>query len=107
MAPAAKNATVEDVPLLIKALCQGSAQEQHDAIETHFTPDAAFQHPLCRVPPLSWKLGALARGGEVNSRHLIMAIYRWYRLLSPKIEFTIHSTCKKPPGSSMCMRRPC
>ena len=85
---------MEEVPSLIEALCQGSAQEQRDAIETHFTLDAAFQHPLCRVPPLSWKLGALSSGGEVNSRLLIMAIYRWYRLLSPKIDFTIHSTCK-------------
>lgn len=80
--------------MLIKALCQGSAQEQHDAIETHFTPDAEFQHPLCRVPSLSWNLSALLSGGEINSRQLIMAIFRWYRLLSPKIDFTIHSTSK-------------
>lgn len=84
---------MKEVPSLIKSLCQGSAQEQHDAIETYFVPDAAFQHPLCRVPGRSWKLGAAASRGELNSRLLIMAIYRWYRLLSPKIDFTIHSIC--------------
>lgn len=83
--------SVEEIPGIIRSLCQGSAEEQEETIKAVFLPDAAFQHPLCRVPSLSWKLRALPLH-EINSRLLIMAIYRWYRLLSPKIELQIHST---------------
>ena len=81
---------------MIQALCQGSAEEQKHALQTYFQPDAAFQHPLCRVPSLSCQRGSLFRGGEVNSRMMIMAIYRWYRLLSPKIDFKINSIGMRP-----------
>ena len=86
---------MKEIPEVIKALCQGSAEEQQDTIRTYFRPDAAFQHPLCRVPSLS---GTLPVVGEINSRVLIMAIYRWYRLMSPKIDFKINSVSKWHPS---------
>lgn len=60
-------------------LTQSPPREQSHTIETYFTPNASFIHPFCRTG--SWE----------HSRFLIQAIYRWYKVLSPKIELTVHS----------------
>ena len=86
---------VREVPGIITALTQGNSEEQAKALEDYFLPDAYFIHPYCRVPsfrdyrppvPLpfvgSWSL---------NSRRLVQAVYEWYRILSPKISFTVDS----------------
>jgi hypothetical protein len=47
-------------------------------------------HPFCRVP--SFASTTLPFVGDVNSRALIQAIYKWYRFLSPQIDLQIEST---------------
>ena len=42
-------------------------------------PSASFTHPFCRT------------GSFEGSRNLIHAIYKWYKLLSPKIELKVNS----------------
>ncbi|KAJ4303293.1 hypothetical protein N0V90_002186 [Kalmusia sp. IMI 367209] len=64
---------------VIHLLTQSPPTIQRDAIETYFTPNASFTHPFCRTG--TWE----------NSRFLVQAIYRWYKILSPKIELTVNS----------------
>ncbi|KAL8388824.1 hypothetical protein RB595_008957 [Gaeumannomyces hyphopodioides] len=86
---------VQDIDAVLRALCQGSADEQQAAIEAYFLPDAAFAHPFCRVPHMQPTRvpGVLfpRREHVVCSRDAVAAIYRWYRFLSPRIEFQIDS----------------
>ena len=70
---------VEDVPGVIHALTQTSPAEQVETIEKYFVPDAAFSHPFCRV-----EHGA-------NSRWWIAMIYRWYKIMSPRIDLDVQS----------------
>jgi hypothetical protein len=52
-------------------------------------PDAEFVHPFCRVPPFQGVPIPLV--GKANSRHLVLAIFRWYRTLSPRIDLKVNS----------------
>lgn len=69
----------EDITAVVHKLCQGSPDEQTKAIDTYFTPNASFTHPFCRT------------GSFEGSRNLIHAIYKWYKLLSPKVELNVNS----------------
>ncbi|KAF2650955.1 hypothetical protein K491DRAFT_696856 [Lophiostoma macrostomum CBS 122681] len=69
----------KEIPEIIHTLTQSSPSKQHEAIETYFTSNAAFTHPLCRTS--SWE----------NSKFLIHSIYRWYKIMSPRIDLTINS----------------
>jgi hypothetical protein len=62
-----------DVLLTCTSLCQT------EAINAYFTPNASFTHPFCRT------------GSFEGSRNVIHAIYKWYKLLSPKIELKVNS----------------
>ncbi|OQN97384.1 hypothetical protein B0A48_16543 [Cryoendolithus antarcticus] len=73
-----------DVSSLIHALTRGSPSEQQTAIQTYFTSSASFSHPFCRT------------GSFEGSRYLILKIYQWYKILSPKIELEIHSVAFDP-----------
>ncbi|KUJ17238.1 uncharacterized protein LY89DRAFT_646443 [Mollisia scopiformis] len=68
---------------VIHLLTEGSPADQRDALETYFLPDSTFIHPLCRVPSFSHV--SLPLIGEINSRWVIWMIYRWYKILSPRI----------------------
>ncbi|KAI9840193.1 MAG: hypothetical protein M1837_001865 [Sclerophora amabilis] len=70
---------VRDIPGVIHSLTQTPPNIQQDTINTYFTPTAKFVHPFCRT----WYFG--------NSRWLIWAIYRWYKIMSPHIELTVNS----------------
>ncbi|KAL8743064.1 MAG: hypothetical protein Q9184_008158, partial [Pyrenodesmia sp. 2 TL-2023] len=50
---------------------------QRATIERYFTPSASFTHPFCRT------------GSFEGSRWLIWCIYRWYKIMSPRIEISI------------------
>jgi hypothetical protein len=80
---------VTEIAGVITSLTKGSPQEQQNALSTYFTPNASFVHPFCRVPALS--KGDIPLLRNVDSQRLILAIYRWYRTLSPKIELTVDS----------------
>ncbi|KAF1979801.1 hypothetical protein BU23DRAFT_548996 [Bimuria novae-zelandiae CBS 107.79] len=70
---------VKEISGVIHLLTQSPPSVQRETIETYFTHNAAFTHPFCRT------------GSSENSRFLIRAIYRWYKILSPKIELTVNS----------------
>lgn len=79
----------QDIKNVLQALTQGTPEAQHDAIYRYFAPGAAFEHPFCWVP--SFKNLNVPFVGEIDSRILIAAIYRWYKILSPKIELELES----------------
>lgn len=77
----------EEITQVVHTLCQGTPDQQTEAINTYFTPNASFTHPFCRT------------GSFDGSRNLIHAIYKWYKLLSPKIELNVNSIGKfQPPN---------
>lgn len=80
---------VKEIAGIVTALTTGSPEEQTAALNTYYLPDASFTHPFCRVP--SFATRALPIVGDVDSRLLILAIYKWYKTLSPKIEITVDS----------------
>lgn len=80
---------VKDVRHVIRSLCQGTSQEQRDAINRYYVPSASFVHPFCRVP--SFKAVKVPGIGEVDSRMLVLVVYKWYKIMSPKIDVDIES----------------
>lgn len=78
------NDPLNEVEGVIRGLTQTPPSEQRRYIETYFTPDASFVHPFCRT------------GNWPNSRFLIRAIYRWYKIMSPHIDLAVHSIGLQP-----------
>jgi len=70
---------VEEITGVVHTLCQGSPKRQEDAINTYFTNDAEFTHPFCRT------------GSFNGSRASIHSIFRWYKILSPRIDLSVNS----------------
>lgn len=70
---------MSEIEGVIHSLVQTPPDEQAITIRRYFTPNAQFTHPLCRT------------GSFANSRYLVERIYRWYKILSPKISMTVHS----------------
>jgi hypothetical protein len=60
-------------------LVQTPPSQQRETIETYFTPNASFTHPFCQTRSFN------------GSRFFIRAIYRWYKIMSPHIDITVHS----------------
>ncbi|KAL1839051.1 hypothetical protein VTJ49DRAFT_1915 [Mycothermus thermophilus] len=88
-----------EIESVIRALTQGSPSEQRNAIYHYYAPGAAFEHPFCRVP--SFK-GVYVPGiGDVDSRAFITAIYRWYKIMSPKIHLSIESCAHDPKTQTL------
>jgi hypothetical protein len=71
--------TVKEIPGVIHLLTQSPPSLQRAAIDKYFTIDAAFSHPFCRT----WSFP--------NSRLLVAATYRWYKIMSPQIDLTVQS----------------
>lgn len=80
---------VKEIPYLIHTLTEGSPLAQKTALETYFHPTASFVHPFCRVP--SFSNLSIPLIGVINSRWVIWMIYRWYKILSPRIVLDVHS----------------
>ncbi|CZT18738.1 uncharacterized protein RCC_04582 [Ramularia collo-cygni] len=70
---------VEDIAGIVHTLTQGTPKRQEDAITKYFTNDAKFTHPFCGT------------GSFNGSRASILAIFRWYKILSPRIELSVNS----------------
>ncbi|CAN9466737.1 unnamed protein product [Alternaria alternata] len=70
---------VKEIPAVIHLLTQSPPSLQRATIEKYFTPDAAFSHPFCRT----WS--------RPNSRWLVERTYRWYKIMSPRIDCTVQS----------------
>ncbi|KAF4979257.1 hypothetical protein FZEAL_4502 [Fusarium zealandicum] len=80
---------VREIAGVIKALTQGSPEEQESALREYFLPNASFSHPYCHVPSIS--KGQIPLVGGLDSIWLILGIYRWYRTLSPHIDIKVDS----------------
>ncbi|KAF2240756.1 hypothetical protein BU26DRAFT_405687, partial [Trematosphaeria pertusa] len=76
----------KEITRVIHLLTQSPPSIQRDTIETHFTPNASFTHPFCRTG--SWE----------NSRFLVRAIYRWYKIMSPRIDLEVKSVAYDEPN---------
>ncbi|KAI5461759.1 hypothetical protein BGZ63DRAFT_472735 [Mariannaea sp. PMI_226] len=74
---------------IIRALTQGSPKQQEATLNKYFLPNASFTHPYCRVP--SFSKGSIPLSHDINSRWVMLCIYRWYRTLSPRIDIAIDS----------------
>ena len=70
---------VKEIADVIHLLTQSPPSTQRQTIEKYFSPDASFTHPFCRT------------GKWQNSRMLVQTIYRWYKIMSPSIDITVHS----------------
>ncbi|WYZ45272.1 hypothetical protein EsH8_VIII_000588 [Colletotrichum jinshuiense] len=81
---------VKEIRTVIRDLVQGSPEKQQNALYSNFTEDAAFTHPFCHVP--SFGNVQVPFLFTINSRWLILMVYRWYRILSPNIEMEIESS---------------
>ncbi|KAL8728748.1 MAG: hypothetical protein Q9181_005233 [Wetmoreana brouardii] len=68
---------VSEIPRIIRLLTQSQPSTQRATIETYFTPSASFTHPFCRT------------GSFEGSRWLIWCIYRWYKIMSPRVDLDI------------------
>ncbi|KOS22205.1 hypothetical protein ESCO_001475 [Escovopsis weberi] len=79
----------QEIAHVVRSLTMGSPQQQQDAITAYFLSDASFAHPFCRVP--SFPRGAVPFAPGTDSRALVLAVYRWYRTLSPRIQLSVDS----------------
>lgn len=70
---------MREIPKVIQSLCTSAPVAQQETIEKYFANNAYFIHPFCRTPSFD------------GSRVLIQYIYRWYKILSPRIELQIKS----------------
>lgn len=70
---------VKEIADVIHLLTQSPPSTQRKTIEKYFSVDASFTHPFCRT------------GKWPNSRMLVQIIYRWYKIMSPIIDITVHS----------------
>ncbi|KAK1471982.1 hypothetical protein CABS01_04625 [Colletotrichum abscissum] len=80
----------KEIKTVIRDLVQGSPEKQQNALYSNFTEDASFTHPFCHVP--SFGNIQIPFLFTINSRWLVLMIYRWYRILSPNIEMEIESS---------------
>lgn len=71
--------TVKEISDVIIQLTTTPPSVQQATVRKYFTRDAAFIHPFCRTS--KW----------YDSRYQIERIYRWYKILSPKISLKVHS----------------
>lgn len=84
---------VTEITPIITALTTSPPIHQRHVIETYFLPDSSFDHPLCRVPR--------CQNSFFFSRFLILAIYRWYKVLSPNIQIGVNSVAFDEPKGKL------
>ncbi|KAK4178231.1 hypothetical protein QBC36DRAFT_386116 [Triangularia setosa] len=94
----------KDIKHVIRSLTQGSAEEQAQTILKYFAKDASFTHPFCRVPSFKDRRIPLTNVTNLDSRAAITAIYRWYKLLSPRISLSITSVSFDQKTSTLYVR---
>ena len=70
---------VSEIPSVLHQLVATPPSQQREAIDRYFTRNASFTHPFCRAPSFD------------DSRVLIRGIFRWYKIMSPKIDYKIYS----------------
>ncbi|PKS05578.1 hypothetical protein jhhlp_008096 [Lomentospora prolificans] len=78
-----------DIRKVLHGLCCGDVAEQTATVAKYFVADASFEHPFCRVPSFSGL--SVPGSATLDSRWLVLMIYRWYRILSPRVDLQIDS----------------
>ncbi|KAK0292934.1 hypothetical protein LTR35_000965 [Friedmanniomyces endolithicus] len=76
---------VREITDIVLRLTQGSPKTQAQTINQYFTPNASFTHPFCRT------------GSFEGSRWLIHAIFRWYKIMSPRVKAQVNGIGTGPP----------
>lgn len=92
----------DEISDVVHQLTQGLPAEQKSAIETYFLEDASFIHPLCRIP--SFSPFPVPFFGTITSRWFIWMIYRFYKILSPRIWLEVECYGRKLPLLSGVLR---
>ncbi|KAF7894325.1 hypothetical protein EAF00_007839 [Botryotinia globosa] len=87
---------------LIHTLCSGPPSAQQKALQEYFTPDASFSHPLCSVP--SFSSVRLPVVGEVNSRWVLGCVYKWYKVLSPRVAVGVDGVEYNPETQTLFLQ---
>ncbi|KAJ8121874.1 hypothetical protein ONZ43_g1786 [Nemania bipapillata] len=96
----------EDILDVIRSLTMGTREEQNTTLCDYFLPNAYFVHPFCCVPSLKSKLIRVPFTKQewvINSRLLVLFTYQWYKIMSPKISLSIHSTSFDEETKSLCV----
>ncbi|KAF2431716.1 hypothetical protein EJ08DRAFT_174147 [Tothia fuscella] len=75
---------VAEIPHIIHLLTQSPPATQLSTLNRYFTPTASFTHPFVRT-------GSWDHGNGWNSRWATSRIYRWYKIMSPKIWLDVTS----------------
>ncbi|KAI0870965.1 hypothetical protein GGS24DRAFT_85511 [Hypoxylon argillaceum] len=85
----------EEIADVIRSLTMGTREEQKEALDNYFLPDAYFVHPFCRVPSFKSRpiqVPFINKEWIINSRLLVLFVYQWYKIMSPKILLKVDST---------------
>ncbi|KAL1985452.1 hypothetical protein VTN96DRAFT_7895 [Rasamsonia emersonii] len=77
---------VKEIPTVIRLLTQSPPSLQQATIEKFFTPSASFTHPFCSTRSFD------------GSRWLIVMIYRFYKIMSPRIDLEVKSVAFDEPN---------
>ncbi|RDA83533.1 hypothetical protein CP532_4489 [Ophiocordyceps camponoti-leonardi (nom. inval.)] len=92
---------VDDIGGVITTLANGNPAEQEATLQTFFLSNASFTHPMCRVP--SFSKGTVPFAPKLDSRAIILQIYRWYRTLSPYVDMTVNSAVFDESTGHLCV----
>jgi hypothetical protein len=97
---------IHEIPTVIHLLTQTPPHLQAAALNRFFIPTASFTHPFCRTGSydvtyyfrygfVQRTLKAIGMDGALEevttSRGLMGGIYRWYKILSPRIDMQVNS----------------
>ncbi|KAF8151767.1 hypothetical protein B0H34DRAFT_823324 [Crassisporium funariophilum] len=72
----------EIATVVLQLTATDSPDVQKATVERYMTSDVSFRHPVCSV------------ASGPNSRHGVLGIYQWYRVLSPNVDLNVESIGK-------------
>ncbi|RPA85680.1 hypothetical protein BJ508DRAFT_411687 [Ascobolus immersus RN42] len=73
---------IRELPAVVHGLTTSTPDHQKRTLEAVFLPNASFSHPFVLLPPLFF---------PIESRTALLAIYRFYKFLSPNVSLRITS----------------
>ncbi|KAF7361428.1 hypothetical protein MSAN_01175900 [Mycena sanguinolenta] len=83
---------VSEVGTVVSLLTAAASPEiQKAAFRKYFTSDAGFRHPICHVTP------------GPGSRDRILAIFQWYRIMSPQLKISTNSVVHDPANNTLIL----
>ncbi|KAJ7235090.1 hypothetical protein B0H12DRAFT_1142091 [Mycena haematopus] len=83
---------VAEVGVVMSLLTAAASPEiQTAAFHKYISPDAGFRHPICHVLP------------GPGSRDRILAIFQWYRIMSPHLKIALKSVVHDPANNTLLL----